>query len=136
MKCGIFRAPSVRTDVERHFSKPSSIHTCECSSALAQRTSASCGHTQLDFLQSVSESTTIIQSGEAPFVTGEEPPPHSEELKHALTQAGGPTQSQLSRPMSSRHHGERLRRKHLLNKTLIQMLEKKKETKKRKTFFS
>ena len=36
--------------------------------------------------------------------TGEEPPPHSGELKHALTQAGGPTQSQLSRPMSSGHH--------------------------------
>ena len=35
---------------------------------------------------------------------GEEPPPHSGELKHALTQAGGPTQSQLSRPMSSGHH--------------------------------
>ena len=29
---------------------------------------------------------------------GEEPPLHSGELKHALTQAGGPTQSQLSRP--------------------------------------
>ena len=32
--------------------------------------------------------------------TGEEPPPHCGELKHALSQAGGPTQSQLSRPMS------------------------------------
>ena len=31
---------------------------------------------------------------------GEEPPPHSGELKHALSQAGGPTQSQLSRLMS------------------------------------
>ena len=37
-------------------------------------------------------------------LTGEEPPPHSGELKHALSQAGGPTQSQLSRPMSSGHH--------------------------------
>ena len=49
-------------------------------------------------------------------LTGEEPPPHSGELKHALSQAGGPTQSQLSRPMSSRHHismEHRLRRKHL-----------------------
>ena len=36
-------------------------------------------------------------------LTGEEPPPHSGELKHALSQAGGPTQSQLSRPMSSGH---------------------------------
>ena len=50
-------------------------------------------------------------------LTGEEPPPHSGELKHDLTQEGGPTQSQLSRPVSSRHHismEHRLRRKHLL----------------------
>ena len=56
--------------------------------------------------------TTIIQSGEAPFQQ-----PHSGELKHALHQAAGPTQSQLSRPMSSGHHismEHRLRRKHLL----------------------
>ena len=68
-------------------------------------------------------------------LTGEEPPPHSGELKHALTQAGGP--SQLSRPMSSGHHismEHRLRRKHLFVKTLIQMLEKK-ETNKEKHFF-
>ena len=61
--------------------------------------------------------TTIIQSGEAPFLTGEEPPPHSGELNRALSQAGGPTQSQLSRPLSSGHHvsvEHRLRRKHLL----------------------
>ena len=37
-------------------------------------------------------------------LTGEEPAPHSGELKHALPQAGGPTQSQQSRPMSSGHH--------------------------------
>ena len=46
--------------------------------------------------------------------TGEEPPQHSGELKHALSQAGGPTQSQLSRPVSSGHHismEHRLRRK-------------------------
>ena len=50
-------------------------------------------------------------------LTGEEPPPHSGELKHALSQAGGPTKSQLSRPMSSGHHismEHRQRRKHLL----------------------
>ena len=44
------------------------------------------------------------------------PPPHFGELKHALSQAGGPTQSQLSRPMSSGHHismEHRLRRKQL-----------------------
>ena len=52
--------------------------------------------------------------------TGEEPPPHSWELKHALSQAGGPTQSQLSRPMSSGHHismEHRLRRKQLNSDT-------------------
>ena len=53
-------------------------------------------------------------------LTGEEPPPHSGELKHALLQAGGPTQSQLSRPMSSGHHismEHRLRRKQLNSDT-------------------
>ena len=48
---------------------------------------------------------------------GEEPPPHSGELNHALSQVGRPTQSQLSRFMSSRHHismEHRLWRKHLL----------------------
>ena len=53
-------------------------------------------------------------------LTGEEPPPHSGELKHALPQAGGPTQSQLSRPMSSGNHismEHRLRRKQLNSDT-------------------
>ena len=53
---------------------------------------------------------------EGSVLTGEEPPPHSGELKHALPQAGGPTQSQLSRPLSSGHHismEHRLRRKQL-----------------------
>ena len=50
-------------------------------------------------------------------LTGEEPPPHAGELNHALSQVGGPTQSQLSRPTSSRHRismEHRLRRRHLL----------------------
>ena len=53
-------------------------------------------------------------------LTCEEPPPHSGELKHALPQAGGPTQSQLSRPVSSGHHISmeyRLRRKQLNSDT-------------------
>ena len=53
-------------------------------------------------------------------LTGEEPPPHSGELQHALSQAGGPTQSQLSRPVSSGHHismEHRLRRKQLNSDT-------------------
>ena len=62
-------------------------------------------------------------------LTGEERPPHSGELKHALTQAGGPTQSQLSRPMSSGYHismEHRLRRKRLnsdtdaINKNIVE----------------
>ena len=49
-------------------------------------------------------------------LTGEEPPPHSGELSHALSHVGCPTQSQLSRPTSSGYPisvGHRLRRKHL-----------------------
>ena len=48
----------------------------------------------------------------------EEPPLHAGELNHALSQAGGPTKSQLSRFMSSTHHismEHRLWRKHLLS---------------------
>ena len=48
--------------------------------------------------------------------TGEEHPPHSGELNHALSPVGGPTQSQLSRLMSSGHHismEHRQRRKQL-----------------------
>ena len=70
-------------------------------------------------------------------LTGEEPPPHSGELKHALRQAGGPTQSQLSRPMSSGQNismEHRLQRKQLnfdtnaSNKThLKEIQEKRKE---------
>ena len=67
-------------------------------------------------------------------LTGEEPPPHSGELNHALTQAGGPTQSQLSRPMSSGHHismEHRLRKKQLnsdtsaSNKTYLKEIQEK-----------
>ena len=53
-------------------------------------------------------------------LTGEEPPLHSGELKHALLHAGGPTQSQLSRLMSSGHHiskEHRPRRKQLNSDT-------------------
>ena len=70
-------------------------------------------------------------------LTGEEPPPHSGELKHVLPQAGGPTQFQLSRPMSSGHHismEHRLQRKQLNSDTnasnkkyLKEIQEKRKE---------
>ena len=75
--------------------------------------------------------------GEAPFLTGEEPPPHSGELNHALPQAGGPTQTQLSRPMSSGHHismEHRLWRKQLnsdtnaSNKTYLKEIQEKTKT--------
>ena len=69
-------------------------------------------------------------------LTGEEPPLHSGELNHTHTQAGGPTQSQLSRPMSSRHHismEHRQRRKHLqLNSETNASNEKLKEKQRRK----
>ena len=74
-------------------------------------------------------------------LTGEEPPPHSGELKHALPQAGGPTQSQLSRPMSSGHHismDHRLRRKHLnsdTNASNKKYLKEMEEKRKEQTFF-
>ena len=58
----------------------------------------------------------VTKQQQGSVLTGEELPPHSGELKHALSQAGGPTQSQLSRPMSSGHHismEHQPRRKHL-----------------------
>ena len=75
-------------------------------------------------------------------LTGEEPPPHSGELKHALSQAGGPTQSELSRPMSSRHHismEHRLRRKQLnsdTNASNEKYLKETQEKRKEETFSS
>ena len=72
--------------------------------------------------------------------TGEEPPPHSGELNHALSEVGGRTQSQPSRPMSSGHHismKHRLRRKHLLlNPNTNASQKRQKFRNKRKTHFS
>ena len=74
-------------------------------------------------------------------LTGEELPPHSGELNHALSQAGGPTQSQLSQPLSSGHHifmEHQLRMKQLnsdtnaSNKTYVQ---ERQEKRKEETFF-
>ena len=53
-------------------------------------------------------------------LTGKEPSHHFGELKHALPQAGGTTQSQLSHPISSLHHisiEHRLRRRQLNSDT-------------------
>ena len=66
----------------------------------------------LDVQQFNNNNNNTIWGGSV--LTGEEPPPHSGELNHALSLVGGPTQSQLSRPTSSRHHismVHRLRRK-------------------------
>ena len=88
-------------------------------------------------VQNNNKTTTIIQSGEAPF--SQASPLHSGELNHALSQAGGPTQSQLSRPVSSGHHismEHRLRKKQLnsdtnaSNETYLKEIQEKKEKKK------
>ena len=72
-------------------------------------------------------------------LTGEEPSPHFPELNHAHSQVGGPTQCQLSRPMSSGHHvsvEHGLRRKQLnsdtnaSNKTYLKGKKATKEKKK------
>ena len=71
-------------------------------------------------------------------LTCEELPSSSGELKHALLQAGGPTQSQLSRPTSSGHHismEHRLRKKQVnsdtyaSNKTYLKEIQEKEKKK-------
>ena len=71
-----------------------------------------------DRVQNNNNNNNTIWGGSV--LTGEEPPLHSGDLNHALSQAGGPTYSQLSRPMSSGHHismEHRLRRKQLNSDT-------------------
>ena len=66
---------------------------------------------------------------------------HSGKLNHALLQAGGPTQSQLSRLMSSGHHismEHRLRRRQLNSETIASnktYLKETQEKRKAETFF-
>ena len=129
-----------------------STHSCECSRAGGAGVARSllpgdsapgmchfilrgCCHKHLVWMFASTTTTTIIQSGEAPFLTGEEPPPHSGELKHALPQAGGPTQSHPAH-MSSGHHismEHRLRRKQLnsdtnaSNKTYLKEIQEKRK---------
>ena len=71
-------------------------HSCESSRARARLLSGtlpihppSCGHTHdvKDRVQNNNNNNTIWGGS---VLTGEEPPPHSGELKHALSQAGGP----------------------------------------------
>ena len=69
-------------------------HSCESSRARARL--AFRGHANSYLHHVDNNNNNTIWGGSV--LTGEELPPHSGELKHALTQAGGPTQSQLSRP--------------------------------------
>ena len=114
--CVFFSRSSGCPGVERQFSEPSSTHTCECSRAPAQFHAQSLWTYAFRLKDRVknnnNNNNNTIWVGSV--LIGEEPPPHSGELKHALPQEGGPTQSQLSRPMSSGHYismEHRLRRK-------------------------
>ena len=83
------------------------LRICRCMSLMWS------GHTQTSYSVRNNNNNTIWGGSVS---TGEEPPRHSEELNHALSQVGGPTQSQLSRTMPSGHHismEHRLQRKHL-----------------------
>ena len=53
-----------------------------------------CGAIVIASLERLSQIATPTWRGSV--LTGEEPPPHSGELNHALSHVGGPTQSQLS----------------------------------------
>ena len=106
--------------VQRQFSEPSMTKSSSSSQSHSNLTVASCGHTHLVPLTCFRNNNNNNTIWGGSVLTGEEPPPHSGELKHALTQAGGPTQSQLSRPMSSGHHismEHRLRKKQLNSDT-------------------
>ena len=109
------------------FFQPSTTHSCESSRAWRWRgrresrlpgdlppiglrdcwcNSARCGHTHRSLparaRKNNNHSNNTIWRGSVS--TGEKLPLHSGELNHALFPVGGPTQSQLSRPMSSGHH--------------------------------
>ena len=111
--------------VERQFSEPSRTHTCECSRAPAQFHAQSMWTCTFRLKVRVNNNNNHNNNNNntiwgGSVLTGEELPPHSGELKHAHSQAGSPTQSQLSRPMSSGHHismEHRLPRKQLNSDT-------------------
>ena len=98
---------SVHSDVESQV-EPSRTNSCESSSARGPRVAGSLtpGYSAM---VSATQSWTLTQHNNNPFwrgcvFTGEEPPPHSGESNHALSKQVALTQSQLSRPKSSRHH--------------------------------
>ena len=118
---GHFSRSSRLSGVERQFSEPSMAKSSLPSRVPAQFHSQHLSTWTFrlkDRVENNNNNNNTIWGG--PVLTGEEPPPYSGELKHALTRADGPTQSQLSRPMSSGHHismEHRLRRKQLNSDT-------------------
>ena len=135
----IFRAPPGCPGVERQFLEPSMARSSLPSRAsLANWTVVTWTYTHSSRFQNNNNNNTIWRGS---VFTGEEPPPHSGELKHALTQAGGQPKSQLSRPVSSRHHismQHRQRRKQLnsdTNDSNRKYLKEVQEKKKRRNFF-
>ena len=93
---------------------------CITSAATTTTTTTGTATTATTTIRTTTATTTATTTNSNPnwrgsVSTGEEPPRHSWELmNHALSQVGGPTQTQLSRPMSSGHHistEQRTRRK-------------------------
>ena len=132
MKCGIFRAPPGRLELSAIFSEPSMVNSSLPSRAPAQfhvqhlSKKTFCLEDRVE--NNDDNNNNTIWGGSV--LTGEEHP-----------QAGGPTQSQLSRPMSSGHHismEHRLRRKqpnsdtNASNKTYLKEIQEKR---KEETFF-
>ena len=136
--CVIFRAPPAMPELSASFS---SFRALTAVSARGLQLGCQlelwcCGHTHTHkvVINNNNNNNNTIWGGSV--LTGEEPPPHSGELKHALPQTGGPTQSQLSRPRSSGHHismEHRLRRKQLnsdtnaSNKTYLKEIQEKRK---------
>ena len=119
-KCGIVRSPSSR------MLSPGGAGTMNFSDLWP--------HTfRLPSVRVRNNNSTIWRGS---VLAGEELPPHSGELSHALSHVGGPNQSQLSRAISMKH---RLRRKHLwlncdTNASNEMCLKDRKENDKRRNF--
>ena len=96
--CVLFRAPPIVPELSASFSRLSSAHNCECSRAPVGLPIQDCGAVDIHAFVDSSDNNNNNTIWGGSVLTVEEPPPHSGELKHALPQAGGPTQSQLSPP--------------------------------------
>ena len=105
-------SPSVKGLKQQHTQPHTTTHNDEHTTTHNDTERHTTTHNKTQQLSSTHNNNNTIWRGSV--LTGEEPPPHSWDLNHALPQAGGPTQSQLSRPVSSGHHismEHRLRRK-------------------------